>query len=249
MQNISLRFTLGGTLLGLGIAAGLILSTAQATKVWLHIADSQVITVTGAARQDITSDQAVWSADYSTEADTMAEAQQKLKGYTEKVEAFFRERNITNAEISAITIQRLKPQANQMDMTDPATKKTIGYHLQQNIRLESTNVQQALALEQQSVALVEQGVELDDQGIQFIYTKTAEAKIEMLAEATKDARMRAEQIALQGGRKLRGLKSAKMGVFQITARNSNETSAEGVNDTGSKDKTIRAVVTANFTLD
>ena len=249
MQNISFRFTLGGTLLGLGIAAGLIISSMQVTRAWLHIADSQVITVTGAARQDVISNQAIWSANYSAEADTMAEAQQKLKGYTEKVESFFKLRNVTSVEISAITIQRLKPQAGQNDFSDPAAKKTIGYHLQQNIRLESTNVQQVIELEQQSVGLVEQGVELDDQGIQFIYTKTAEAKIEMLAEATKDARMRADQIALQGGRKIRGLKSAKMGVFQITARNSNETSAEGMNDTTAKDKTIRAVVSANFTLE
>jgi uncharacterized protein len=239
---------LGGIIIGLCLAVGLIISSAQVTKVWLHIADSQVITVTGAARQDIASDQAVWAADYSAEADTMAEAQQKLKGYTEKVEAFFKEWNITNVEISGITIQRLKPQASPNDTSDSATKKTIGYHLQQNIRLESTNVEQVVKLQQHSVGLVEQGVELDDQGTQFIYTKTAEAKIEMLAEATKDARMRAEQIALQGGRKIRGLKSAKMGVFQITARNSNETSAEGVNDTSSKDKTIRAVVTAVFTM-
>jgi hypothetical protein len=249
MQNISYRFTLGGALLGLCLAAGLIISAAQVTKVWLHISDSQVVAVTGAARQDITSDQAVWSADYSAEADTMAEAQEKLKGYTAKVEAFFKERNITNAEISAIGILRLKPQAGQNDFSDPATKKTIGYHLQQNIRIESANIQQVIDLEQQSVALVEQGVELDDQGIQFIYTKTAEAKIDMLAEAAKDARMRAEQIASQGGRKIRALKSAKMGVFQITARNSNDTSAEGMNDTSSKDKTIRAVVAANFTLE
>jgi len=104
-------------------------------------------------------------------------------------------------------------------------------------------------LEQQSVELVTQGVELDDLGIQFNYTKTAEAKIEMLADATKDARQRAEQIASQGGRTIRSLKTARMGVFQITSRSSNETSAEGMNDTSAKDKTIRAVVTASFTLD
>ena len=249
MQNISLRFTLGGTLLGLGIAAGLILSSMQVTKVWLHIADSQVVTVTGAARQDVVSNQAIWSAVYSAEADNMREAQQKLAEYTVKVNGFFNLHRITNAEISAITIQRLKPQAGQNDYSDPSTKKTIGYHLQQSIRLESEDVATVVKLEQQSVELVTQGVELDDLGIQFNYTKTAEAKIEMLADATKDARQRAEQIASQGGRTIRSLKTARMGVFQITSRSSNETSAEGMNDTSSKDKTIRAVVTASFTLD
>ena len=249
MQQITNRFTFGGTLLGLGIAAGLILSSMQVTKVWLHIADSQVVTVTGAARQDVVSNQAIWSAVYSAEADNMQEAQQKLAEYTVKVNGFFNLHRITNAEISAITIQRLKPQAGQNDYSDPSTKKTIGYHLQQSIRLESEDVATVVKLEQQSVELVTQGVELDDLGIQFNYTKTAEAKIEMLADATKDARQRAEQIALQGGRKVQALKSARMGVFQITGRNSNETSAEGVNDTSSKDKTIRAVVSANFTLE
>jgi hypothetical protein len=246
--NSGNRFGLGGFLLGLLLSAGLIISTAQVTRVWLHIADSQVITVTGAARQDVTSDLAVWSADYSAEGETLLEAQQKLQAYSEKVAAFFTERNITNAEISAITIQRLKPQANQFSQ-DASTEKTVGYHLQQNIHLESADVGQVVELQQQSVVLVEQGVELDDQGIQFIYTKAAEAKIEMLAEATKDARQRAEQIANQGGRKIKGLRSAKMGVFQITAKNSNDTSAEGVDDTTTKDKTIRAVVSANFTME
>jgi len=249
MQQITNRFTFGGTLLGLGIAAGLILSSMQVTKVWLHIADSQVVTVTGAARQDVVSNQAIWSAVYSAEADNMQEAQQKLAEYTVKVNGFFNLHRITNAEISAITIQRLKPQAGQNDYSDPSTKKTIGYYLQQSIRLESENVATVVKLEQQSVELVTQGVELDDLGIQFNYTKTAEAKIEMLADATKDARQRAEQIASQGGRTIRSLKTARMGVFQITSRSSNETSAEGMNDTSSKDKTIRAVVTASFTLD
>lgn len=247
-QNIN-RFTFGGTLLGLGIAAGLILSSMQVTKVWLHIADSQVVTVTGAARQDVVSNQAIWSAVYSAEADNMQAAQQKLAEYTVQVNAFLKLHQITNAEISAITIQRLKPQADQNDYSDTATKKTTGYRLLQSIRLESGDVASVMKVEQQSVELVKQGVELDDLGIRFNYTKTAEAKIEMLADATKDARMRAEQIASQGRRKIHALKTARMGVFQITSRSSNETSAEGMNDTTSKDKTIRAVVTASFTLD
>ena len=71
----------------------------------------------------------------------------------------------------------------------------------------------------------------------------------MLAAATKDARERAEQIASQGGRKIRALRAAKMGVFQITPRNSSDTSAEGINDTTSREKTIRAFVSASFTME
>jgi hypothetical protein len=70
----------------------------------------------------------------------------------------------------------------------------------------------------------------------------------MLAEATKDARARAEQIAGQGYRQLAGLHDADMGVFQIAPLRSSDTSGEGMNDTSSLDKTITAVVTATFLL-
>ena len=248
MKNAIINwFNVGGIVIGLSLAAGLIISTLQVSRVWLHIADSQVITVTGAAYEDVSSDLAIWTANFSTEGDTLATAEAKLKTDGEKVEEFIKQQGATNAEISAISIQRLKATSGQI-AGDDSDRKTIGYHLQQTLRLESPDIALVEKLQQQSTALVEQGVELDDQGIQFIYTKTAEAKIDMLAAATKDARQRAEQIAVQGGRKLKGLKSARMGVFQITARHSNETSAEGINDTTSKDKSIRAVVSANFTM-
>ena len=234
------RWSWGGLLLGLCLAAGLIISAAQVTRAWLHIADSQVISVTGSAHQDVTSDLAVWTAAFSAEADQLSEAQQKLKADAARVTDFFQQRGITNAEISAINIQRLRSNAND--------DKTAGYRLRQTLRLESADVARVMELQQQSSGLVEAGVELDDLGIEFIYTHLAEAKIDMLAAATKDARARAEQIASEGGRKIRALRSAKMGVFQITPRNSSDTSSEGINDTSSREKTIRAIVTANFSL-
>jgi uncharacterized protein len=241
-QSLFNRFSFGGIVIGLCLAGGLIISSAQVTRAWLHISDSQGITVTGSAYQDVASDKAIWNASFDVEADKLADAQQKLKADARRVQDFFTQRGITNAEISAITIQRL------VQSNDEA-RKTVAFRLSQTIKFESEEVRRVMDLQLQSGSLVEQGVELDDHGIQFIYTKTAEAKIEMLAAATKDARARAEQIASQGGRKIRFLRDARMGVFQITPRNSNETSAQGVNDTTSRDKTIRAVVSATFTME
>jgi hypothetical protein len=99
-----------------------------------------------------------------------------------------------------------------------------------------------------STPLVEQGVIFTVAPPQFIYTKSGEAKIEMLAEATQDARARAEQIAVQGGRVIDRLHDADQGIFQITPRHSVATSWGGENDTSSRHKTITAVVTATFLL-
>jgi hypothetical protein len=95
---------------------------------------------------------------------------------------------------------------------------------------------------------MEQGVVLETDDIQFIYTKAGETKVQMMAEATEDARRRAEEIAARGGRAVRELRSARMGVVQINPLYSTDTSSEGNNDTSSLEKTITATVTAEFTL-
>ena len=105
-----------------------------------------------------------------------------------------------------------------------------------------------MQLDAASGELVGQGVEFTSTPLQFLYTKSAEAKIEMLAEATKDARARADQIALQGGARIDSLRSAKMGVFQITPQYATEISWGGVNDTSAMEKTITAVISATISL-
>jgi hypothetical protein len=112
--------------------------------------------------------------------------------------------------------------------------------------VESADVEGMAQLD--TTPLVEQDVLFTTEAPQFLYTKVAEEKIGMLADATKDARARAEQIAAQGNRTIRNLHDAEMGVFQITPLHATDTSSDGENDTSSADKTITAVVTATFLL-
>ncbi len=73
-------------------------------------------------------------------------------------------------------------------------------------------------------------------------------KVEMLGEAARDARQRAEQIAGSSGSKVGEMRSAEMGVLQITAANSNDVSGSGINDTTSLEKDITAVIHVTFAL-
>jgi hypothetical protein len=74
----------------------------------------------------------------------------------------------------------------------------------------------------------------------------SELKINMLAEATKDATTRAEQIVNNANGQLGKLVEARMGVMQITPKGVSATSAEGINDTTSYEKEIAAVVSVKF---
>jgi hypothetical protein len=61
--------------------------------------------------------------------------------------------------------------------------------------------------------------------------------------------VRGQRIAKATGRELGALRSARMGVLQITPENSNLTSDYGVNDVSSIRKEITAVVSANFAIE
>lgn len=89
---------------------------------------------------------------------------------------------------------------------------------------------------------------LDSAPARYLYTKLADLKVNMLAEATKDATSRAQQIAGNSGASLGPVREARMGVMQINPIHSNSVSDSGNNDTSSYEKEITAVVSAKFAL-
>jgi hypothetical protein len=84
---------------------------------------------------------------------------------------------------------------------------------------------------------------------EYLYTKIQEAKVEMLAAAARDAKLRAEQIAEATESEIGAVRAARMGVLQITPAYSVEVSDYGINDTSSLEKDITAVVSMEFEID
>ena len=70
----------------------------------------------------------------------------------------------------------------------------------------------------------------------------------MLREAARDAKKRAEEIASASGNKISLVRSAKMGVFQMTPAHSYDFSDWGSNDTTSYEKKVTGVVKADFAI-
>jgi uncharacterized protein len=244
-MNNAQRPHLLGVVAGIFLAAGLICSAIVVTTTWLKVAESQSISVTGSARKAVRSDLIVWHGSFSVEGKTLLAAQQSLKVDLEKVESFLKKNQVTNFVWTPIAIQEVRARDKGQNESQ---ERIVGYRLTQSVEIRSEDVDRITRLNRDSAALVEQGVLFAATEPAYIYTKAGETKVEMLAEATKDARARAEQIAVQGGRRIHQLRSAKMGVFQITPMHSIQTSWEGMNDTSSLDKTITAVVSATFSM-
>jgi hypothetical protein len=236
-----------GVLAGLALAAGLVFAALVFAHAWTRISESQVINVTGSAHKNVRSDLVVWRANFSADATTLLEAQQKLHADLGKVSAFLTARGL--AEFAAAPVQIREITARQRNEEDDTVANVrVGYRLSQAIVVRSPDVERVPRLAGDSGELLQQGVAFVSEGFEFIYTKAGDAKVEMMAEATKDARSRAEQIATQGGRAIKELRNARMGVVQINPLYSASTSWEGNNDTSSLEKTITATIGATFAM-
>ena len=99
----------------------------------------------------------------------------------------------------------------------------------------------------EATQLIEAGVPITSGAPAYFYTKLGELKIEMLAEASKDARTRAERmLKTAGDARIGDLTKADMGVINVNPANSTATSWDGNNDTTSLEKDIITIVHVTF---
>jgi uncharacterized protein len=129
------------------------------------------------------------------------------------------------------------------------TGKTLAYQLRESLQLKSNEVDRITTLSRQANELINEGIPVELAPPEYLYTQLSKLRIEMLAEATKDAKARAEIIAKSTGNRIGVVRSADTGIFQITPRYSTEVSDSGIYDTSSLEKDITAVVTVKFAIE
>ncbi len=207
----------------------------------------ETITVTGSANKDIRSDLIVWTGRFSRRDPDQKVAYQALQTDLLKVRHYLTAKGIDAAQIlaSQITSETLYERNEQGQDTNVIS----GFRLSQLVEVSSRDVEKVAAIAREITELINQGVQLDSYAPQYYYTQLDGLKLEMLRLATENAKQRAEQMAQAAGNKVGLLRSAKMGVFQITPVNSTEVSDWGVNDTSSLDKKVTAVVNASFAIE
>ena len=199
------------------------------------------VSVTGLGSKDFVSDLIVWSGSFIRKNGSLKDAYAELDSDRDKIKKYLLKQGTSTDEIifSAVDIDK-----EFADVWDDSGTKTIsvfsGYRLTQRVQIESKDVDKVEAISRQVTELINSGIE-------FYSTKLAELKIEMIAEATKDANTRAKKIAENAGSDIGALKNASMGVFQIVAQNSaEEYSWGGSFNTASKRKTASITVKLEY---
>jgi hypothetical protein len=209
-------------------------------------AEPKVINVTGSAKKAIQSDLIVWTIDLSTGNADLSKAYDQLKVSADKTLAHLKAQSIRDAEVKVSSIRTSKHFVKNEKNQD--TDKISEYWLNQSVEVVSPEVAKIREVERGITVLLKDGVLLESPAPKFLYTHLADLKITMLAEATRDATARAQQIAGNSGATLGAIRDARMGVMQINPAFADEVSGSGVNDTSSFQKEITAVVSAKFEL-
>ncbi len=207
----------------------------------------EVISVTGSAEKKIESDYIVWNSSFSRRDTQLKDAYAAIQRDLEQVKAYLlskgiKEDEVVVSQVGTEVIYRKNEKGN-------STNEIEGYLLSQGIEVRSNDVKRVEDVSRQSTELINQGIQFLSGSPEYFYTKLAELKIQMLAEATEDAKQRATAMAKSTGNSVGAIRSAKMGVFQITPVTSYDVSWYGQNDTSSFEKKVMAVVNATFAIE
>lgn len=209
------------------------------------------ISVTGLGAKSFTSDLIVWSGQFVRKSMQLKEAYAQLDRDRESIRTYMVSKGLKKENIvfSAVTIN--KEFDNSYDDMGNITRTVFtGYQLSQSIQVESTEVDKVENISRMVSELINSGIEFYSNNPEYYYTKLAELKVEMIAEATKDAFIRAKKIAENSGSTVGALKTADMGVFQIVAENSSEEFSWGGSfNTASKRKTANITVRLVYEVD
>lgn len=223
-----------------GIAVGL-----YAVADGIKARDSRnLITVTGSARQRVSSDYVIWDASLSTQAATPQAAAAQLAAWIGKTRAFLLSAGVQESELSIAPIQT--DTVSEQGQYGPG--KLVGYRLTRNFEVRSPRVAGIAAAVARTSDLLSRGIPLAAQPIQYVYTRLADLRPQLVAAATRDALTRARALVGTTGGRIGKLRSVDVGVFQVTAPNSTQVSDYGVYDTSTLAKDVIAVVNASFSL-
>ncbi len=201
------------------------------------------VTVKGLAEQMVAADLALWSLRTTATGNDLEQVQGKIDGDLAAITSFLKSQGFDDEEI--------RPQ--RVEVTDLLAQayRTEGvgdnrYIIAQNILVRSAQVERVAGLSRATGALVKQGVVLvDSGGPTYLFTKLNDIKPAMLAAASSNARMAAEQFAQQVASRIGGIRRASQGVFEILPGDP----APDLLETSQVDKKIRVVATIEYLLE
>lgn len=222
------------------LAFGLVLAVKTATGTL----SNDKITVTGSAYKIVKSDSARMEFEITNRSANRQTAYNKVKAQLPIVKQYLQDKGITDIDVSASNgYNSYKYLPNGTMINDVAY-----YNLSQPIVIKSNDVQKIKEVSTDIQSLLDKGIDINVTSTQYFYSKLADLKVDLLKDATKDAKDRATGMLKATHNRPGKIQSVNMGVFQITPLDSTDVSDMGINDTSTIDKKVTAVANVVFRI-
>jgi hypothetical protein len=230
------------------VSAAVVIGVVILAITWKsNYASNQTINVTGSAEKEIISDLGVLRGSLTARAPTAEAAYRELSDMKPVLISYLSSKGFSEDKIDFFTITSFP--VYEIGANGYQTGNIKGYNYNQRIEIKSTDVNKIKEISLDIPSLIEKGVMFKVEQPEYHYTKLASLKIDIQADAARDAMLRAKKIAEATGRSLGPMRNARMGVIQITPKLSNQVSDYGINDLSSIEKKITAVVSTSFEIE
>lgn len=209
------------------------------------------LSATGSASVDFESDFAIWRGQFSVHGDTSKEAYREIQKNADLVKKYFEDNGVSAEEMTfySVSISQLTKDIYN-ETGEYVGYEDDGYELTQSFAVSSPDVDKITNIANECTELIDLGVEIISDYPEYYYTKLDELKLQLIEEATQNAKERIDIMAQNAGCQTGELLTANLGVFQITGAYSSteDYSYGGTFNTSSKDKTASITVRLNYTV-
>lgn len=202
------------------------------------ITPERSVSVRGLAEKEVDADLAVWNLTFSSGDNNLASLQKSIISKTEVVKSYLKEHGLDENDF---TVQPASITDNSLNSYMDQDKVRYTYIGKETVLVRSSKVAAVKSAYADSLNLVSSGITVSrdyDGNISYEFTKLNDIKPEMIAEATKNARLAAEQFARDSNSNVGKIKQATQGLFTI------EDAAPGLEEK----KNVRVVTTVQYLL-
>ncbi|MDW7771278.1 MAG: SIMPL domain-containing protein [Desulfobulbaceae bacterium] len=210
--------------LGFFLCLAIILSSWLMSRALYSIkAAERYVTVKGLAEREVDADLVIWPVSFFETGNDLAMLHETINSKQQAVRLFLTENGIRQEEISVNPPVITDFEARKYD--SGTVKRENRYLAQMIFTVRSSNLPLVRSIMGRSSDLVRQDIVLagDDYQNQpeYLFTGLNSIKPAMIEEATKNARLAAEQFARDSGSSVGTIRNARQGFFTITDRDSN----------------------------
>lgn len=237
----------GMLLLGAALAFGFIAASTTVAGAVKAVQERSTIRVKGVGTAPVASDQAWWTGVVNARAATMPEAFQRLKASADALESFLALRGVPTKDIEVGSVSTSTVMAQ--DAEGNRTNTIEFYALSQSIKVWSADVERIEEIARRATDLVADGHEIDSGRPRYLVSTIESLKLQLIEQATQNARDRADLLIDGSGGTLGRLISASQGAFDILCEGSGEFDGNGSYDQSCIKKEARVVVTLEYAVE